>query len=255
MRIILLDIGNTSVTQAVYEGGRFHSFRSYIHNDIPKNVKKILSSGGEHVIHNIVISSVVPKVTQIIKRNLKRREAVKIWVVNQNLPLIINHKYRSYKKLGSDRAVNIYGAVRIHKPPLLVIDFGTAITADYISKKGVFEGGMIIPGPEIAFQALLSRAALIPKKARLPEKARSFLGITTYDCMSSGILQGYGAMVDALVERFRRRFGHRLRVLATGGFVAHLRPYTHAFDIVDPRHSIKSLLLLFKAHSSAGGRI
>ncbi len=244
--LILLDIGNTSVTSALYEGGRLHSFRSFVHYDIPKNVKKLLLCGRDTKTCHIVISSVVPKITSYLAKNLRKQKNIRLWIVNTNLPLSIKHNYWNYNKLGADRAVNIYGALKIHKPPMLVIDFGTAITADYISKKGVFEGGMIIPGPEIAFQALVSRAALISKKVRLPKKAKSFLGVTTYDCMSSGILQGYGAMVDALVERFRKRYGRNLRVLATGGFATHLRPYTHAFDIVDPQHSIKSLLLLFK---------
>ena len=245
--ILLLDVGNTSVTQGVYEGGRLHSFRSFLHADVPKNIRKEASSGMKGKGIDIVLSSVVPKMTNIIRRNLKNRRSVRLWIAGSNLALPIRHNYRHPRKLGIDRAVNIYGALRIYKPPMLVIDFGTAITADYISKKGVFAGGMIIPGPEIAFQALVNRAALIPKQLRLPHKAASFLGTTTYECMSSGILYGYGAMFDALVERFRSRYGRGLRVLATGGFATHLRPYTRAFDIVDPQHSIKSLLLLFKA--------
>ena len=63
--------------------------------------------------------------------------------------------------------------------------------------------------------------------------------------MSAGILEGYGAMTDGLVARFGKRFG-RLKVIATGGFVRHLQPYTHAFDIVETMLSVKSLFLLFQ---------
>ena len=133
----------------------------------------------------------------------------------------------------------------MYQPPLLVIDYGTAITFDYISRGGIFEGGMIIPGPEIAFQSLIEKAALLPKKIRLPERSASFLGRSTYDCMASGILQGYGAMTEGLITRFKKRFGPRLKVIATGGFSSRLAGFTRSFDVLDPRHSIKSLRLIF----------
>jgi type III pantothenate kinase len=64
--------------------------------------------------------------------------------------------------------------------------------------------------------------------------------------MSSGILEGYGAMIDGLMSRFKSRFGNKLRVIATGGFSSNLKPFAHSFDILDIRHSIKSLLIIFK---------
>ena len=147
-----------------------------------------------------------------------------------------------------DRKVNIYGAIRMYRLPLLVIDYGTAITFDYIDPKGVFRGGMIIPGPETSYRALGEKAALLPKGLSLPKKARSFLGRNTRDCMESGILEGYGAMTDELILRFRKRYGKNLRVLATGGFAGVIAPYAKHIDIVDPKHSIKSLLALWREH-------
>lgn len=247
--IILFDIGNTALTYGVYEGGRLLSFGSVLHNNIPKLIKNCLKSGGNNNL-NIIISSVVPKITRMIKKFVKNKKHLKLWVAGENLPIPIKHNYNNFKQLGVDRAVNLYGALRIHRPPMLIIDYGTAVTFDYLSAKGVFEGGMIIPGPEISFQALLERAALIPKSIRLPKKSSSFLGRTTYDCIRSGILEGYGAMTDGLIARFRKRFGKKLRVIATGGFVGHLAPYCQSLDIKDPKHSLKSLLILFKDYQN-----
>jgi len=64
--------------------------------------------------------------------------------------------------------------------------------------------------------------------------------------MESGILEGYGSMTDELILRFRKRYGKNLRVLATGGFAKMLYPYTKHIDIIDPKHSIKSLLALWR---------
>jgi type III pantothenate kinase len=243
--LILLDIGNTSVTYGVHRKDRLTAFGSVLFDALPNKINKWLSSGGSSTI-NLIISSVVPKNTQKLKKMYGRKKNLRLYIAGQNLPVPIKHKYRHLNQLGIDRRVNVYGASRLYKLPLLVIDYGTAITFDYVSRKGVFEGGLIIPGPGLAFQALIQRAAQISDQLRLPAKAPHFLGRTTYDCISSGVLEGYGAMTDGLVQRFRKRLGKGLRVLATGGFTSHLKKHTRSFDIVDSKLSVKSLLLLYR---------
>jgi type III pantothenate kinase len=244
-RILAIDIGNTAATVGFYEGGRLINFESMHYDDIPKYAIKCMKSGEKNHL-DIVISSVFPKITSFLKSELKRVAGIKLWIVGGNLPLKIRHNYNNYSALGCDRKVNIYGAVRMYRLPMLVIDYGTAMTLDYINPKGVFLGGMIIPGPETAYRALGQRAALLPKNLIFPRKSRSFLGRNTRDCMESGILEGYGAMTDELIQRFRRQFGKNLRVLATGGFAEIIRPYTKHIDAVDPKHSIKSILALWR---------
>ena len=244
-RILAIDIGNTAATVGFYEGGRLLDFGSIYYDDIPKYVRKCLTSGSKNYL-DVIISSVYPKITLKLKKELCGIDQLKTWVVGENLFVKIKHKYRDYNKLGCDRKVNAYGAIKMYRLPLLVIDYGTAITLDYISAKGVFMGGMIIPGPETAFRALGQRAALLPKELPLPKKAKAFLGNNTRECMESGILEGYGAMTDGLIQRFRARYGKNLRVLATGGFANILRPYTKNINIIDPLHSVKSLLALLR---------
>ena len=240
--LILLDIGNTSVTYGVYKKAGRKSFASSLFINIPKILKNIVKSGANRRI-KVIISSVVPKNTRILKNMLSRYKNVQVFIVGENLRIPVKKSYKS-KKLGIDRLVNVYGALK--SAPALVIDYGTAITFDYVSKKGVFEGGLIVPGPQVSFQALIEKAALLPKKILLPKKATSFLGKTTYDCMASGILEAYGSLTDELINRFKAKFG-RLTVIATGGFVQHLKPYIHQRIIIDPKHSIKSLFLLARS--------
>ncbi|HNX68243.1 MAG TPA: type III pantothenate kinase [Candidatus Omnitrophota bacterium] len=244
-RVLAIDIGNTAATVGFYEAGRLLDFGSVYYNDIPKYVNKCIKSG-RNCHFDIVISSVIPKITDFLICNLQNIKRITVWVAGENLPIKIKHKYIKYNELGCDRKVNIYGAAKIYRLPILIIDYGTAITFDYVNAKGVFKGGMIIPGPETAFRALGQRAALLPKELPLPKKVKSFLGRTTKECMETGILEGYGAMTDELIRRFRQRFGKKLRVLATGGFAGIIRPYTRNIDTVDPKHSVKSLLALWR---------
>lgn len=246
-RILAIDIGNTAATFGFYEGGRLMNFGSMHYGDIPKYAKKLSKSGRESNL-DVIISSVFPKMTEFLKKRLKGIKGLRLWVVGMNLPIEIRHKYINYNGLGVDRKVNIYGTVQIYRLPMLIIDFGTAITFDYVDSKGVFLGGMIIPGPETAYRALGQRAALLPKGLPLPIKARSFLGRNARECMESGILEGYGAMTDELIRRFRKRYGKNLRVLATGGFSEVIHPYARHIDTIDPKHSIKSLLALWRNH-------
>ena len=244
-RILAIDIGNTAATVGFYEGGRLLEFGSMYYSYIPKYAAKLARSGKKSHL-DVVISSVFPKMTYFLKCKLQSIKGLKICTIGGNLAIKIRHNYSNYNDLGVDRKVNIYGAVRMYRLPMLVIDYGTAITFDYIDSKGVFQGGMIIPGPETAYRALGQRAALLPKGLSMPMKAKSFLGRNTRECMESGILEGYGAMTDELILRFRKRYGKNLRILATGGFAEVIRPYAKHIDTIDPKHSIKSLLALWR---------
>ena len=240
--IVLLDVGNTAVTCGLAEKGRIKAFASASYSDVPKIIKNWAKKGAGSDL-NILISSVAPKTTHFLKKSLKGLGQV--WIAGKNLPVPVKHRYKSPKRLGIDRLVDIYGALKLYKTPLLMIDFGTAITFDYVSKSGVFEGGMIVPGPQLSFQTLCNRAAQLPKNAHLPQKASGFLGRDTYECLASGVLEGYGALADGLVARFKERFG-AMQVIATGGFASTVKRYAKSLKTVDPQHSVKSLLLLFQ---------
>lgn len=244
-RVILLDVGNTSISYGVYEGSRMVRKGSVIHSKIPSFVSILFKKGLNNENH-VLISSVVPKLTQILKKRLKTQKGVKFWILGEDLKLRISHNYKNFKQLGSDRALIAYGAHKIYKGPLILADFGTALVMDYVTAKGDFRGGLIIPGPEISFQSLIERAAQIPGSLRLPRKSKEFLGRSTLDCIRSGILQGYGAMVDELIRRFKRETDAQARCVLTGGFAHHLAPYIKEKHLFDPDLPIKSLLLLYK---------
>jgi len=242
--LLVLDVGNTAVSHAVYDGKKLRDSGHILHRDLAAKIPVWLRAAGRSRL-DIAVSSVVPDVTKALRRALKKNGGVRLWVAGENLPVPISHIYKNSRKLGIDRQVNIYGALRMHNPPMLVIDFGTAVTFDYVSRKGIFLGGLIVPGPELSFQALVNRAALIPNRIRLPKKAPGFPGTSTKACMEAGILEGYGAMTDGLVARFRKKYG-AFEVLATGGFAAHLNPYSINLRLVDPLLTLKSVVLLYE---------
>ena len=243
--LICMDIGNTSTTYGFYQKGRLKGVERVASNNFPKFGNNLFKKFSVIPNVNIIISCVVPEINHKIKKIAKNRRIQKIWIIGENLPIKIKHNYININKLGKDRLVNAYGAVKIYGAPALILDFGTALTCDYVSEKGVFLGGLIIPGPEISLKALSDKAALLPQ-IPFPKNCRSLIGRDTKEGMKAGILQGYGAMTDGLIERFRKRFGRKFRVIATGGLSPVLFSYTSKIGILDPLLTLKSLAEVFK---------
>ncbi len=249
-KLLCIDVGNTSASYGLYEKGRFGLASHAPSNTIPEVARKLIKNKNAGPFNHAVVSSVVPQITQKLRKALSGSKGLHLWVIGQNLRVPIKHKYHKINQLGTDRLATAYGALKLYGAPILIFDFGTALTCDYVSSKGVFEGGLIIPGPQISLKVLSEKTALLPS-IKFPHKS-GLLGQDTKSCMEAGILQGYGAMADGLVERFRKRYGKKLRVVATGGLAKTLAPYMSRVDLVDPLLTLKSLALLFKAkpHSS-----
>lgn len=243
--LLTIDLGNSASTYGLFDGKQLLAHGFVKSDNIPFFNSLIAKSGIYKPVGKVIISSVVPQLCHKLRKSLgKRLGEGSIYVVGKDLKLKVPMRYNP-KQLGPDRLVNLYGARELYAPPLLIIDFGTAITFDYLSKSGIFEGGLIVPGVETSFRALLERAALLPKLKQIVP-VRSLVGRNTESALSSGLLNGFGALADGLIGRFRTQYGRRLKVLATGGFAARIAPYMAHVDYLDPLHTIRSLALIYR---------
>ncbi len=242
--LLAIDLGNTTISYALFQNNKV-LINSYTKNgDIPALIKSIRKRGVNN-LYNVIFTSVVPKKASELKKALKRKfKEIKILEVGKNVHPKVKMRYKK-SNLGSDRLVNIYGAVHKYQLPILVIDYGTAITFDFINKKGIFSGGLIVPGVETSWVALQERAALLPKLPKL-KPVHKLTPIETRSAMYSGVLNGFGALSDGLVSRYKKKYGKKMTVLATGGASVLIAPFISEFDIVDPLHTLKSLNLIFQ---------
>ena len=238
-----MDIGNTSISYGVFRQGRFQTVHSSSSNNIPLLVRNLDRIVNSIPINSALISSVVPRITQIIRKSIKKN----LFIAGGNLSVPFKHNYKSIKRLGSDRLVNAYGGMKRYGCPLLILDFGTALTCDYVSKRGIFEGGLIIPGPEISWRALAEKTALLPKLP-FPKSRRHLplIGQDTKTGMEAGILQGYAALADGLIEKFRAHYKVRPKVVATGGLAKAIYPYSCRIDVLDPLLTLQGLVEIFR---------
>lgn len=243
-KVLAIDIGNTTISYAVFQNAKV-----LVHNYVDNgNILELISKfqkNGVNSSYNVILTSVVPQKVSKLKQVLRKRfKEIRIWTIGENVHLNVQMSYVR-KALGSDRLVNIYGAIQKYKGPLLIIDYGTAITFDYVSKQGIFLGGLIVPGLETSWRALQERAALLPKHLSI-RPVDKLTATDTRSAMFSGLLNGFGAMTDGLISRFKKKFGATLTVLATGGASRLISKYSQKIDHVDPLHTLRSLDLIYR---------
>ena len=194
-------------------------------------------------ISKILIVSVVPKATAGVKTALKSICSARALLVGQDCPIPIRNLYKDPRQVGADRLVNAVAARHRYGQPAIIVDFGTAITVDLVSPAGAYVGGMIAPGLEISLEALVTRAALLPRIDLEPPKA--VLGRDTVTSMRSGIIHGYGALCDGLVRRIKEAARiKRAPVIATGGHAPFMAPYCQTVSRVDPTLTLDGLAII-----------
>ena len=141
-------------------------------------------------------------------------------VVGPGVKTGMNIKYDNPREVGADRIVNAVAAYEKYGGPLIIVDFGTAITFCAVSKKGEYLGGAITPGIKISSEALFLRTAKLPKVEIA--KPKSIIAKNTINSIQAGLVYGYIGMVDYIIEKMieeMKEEGEDIKVVATGGFL------------------------------------
>ncbi len=272
--LLAIDIGNTNITVGLFQGQRLIShgristqgprtvdeytitFRGLLDNllgtrypeKVPGTFSRIVP--GTNVWHHfkeidgVILSSVVPKATVPLKQALKPLVTPRPLVVGESIRAPILNRYRIPSQVGQDRLVDAAAAYDLYGGPVIVVDFGTAVTIDLVSKKKEYLGGIIVPGIEIALEALTTRAALLPKIELIPP--RELLGRDTIGSMRSGIFFGYSALCDGLVARLKAKHGPKAKVVATGGHAPLIAPYCRTVQKINPHLTLQGLELTYR---------
>ena len=241
--MLAIDIGNTNINFGIFNRDRL--VKKFSISTKQYRFKRLKKHLGKAKINKAIICSVVPKATEALEKDLKSAFGVKPYIIGRNIKAPIKNLYRKPYQVGQDRLVNAYAGASFYGVPLIVVDFGTAITFDVISKKKEYLGGMILPGLEISLEALNQRTALLPK-IKL-EKPREFIGGDTKNSMLSGIVYGFAALTDDLSLRIKKIIGKNAKVIGTGGNINLIGNYCKHLDKKDPDLTLKGLNLILQA--------
>lgn len=242
--ILTIDIGNTNINFAlINKNGKI--LKKYVAPSVDKNkIRKALIKIKN--ISSIFIVSVAPKTLSITKNDIKKIfKKVKTFIIGQDIKVPLKCEYNK-KEIGQDRLVTAFAAKELYGNPTLVIDFGTAVTFDAV-KGDRYLGGLILPGIKMSLESLHSRTSMLPMTHL--KKVNSFIGKNTKSSIRGGMAYGYGAICDGLAERFKKKIGKKLKMVATGGDAYLISRYTKSLKIIDSNLSHKGLFLLSQINS------
>ncbi len=195
-------------------------------------------------IHDAIMSSVVPSVTNTVKEAIRKLFKVNIMVVGPGVKTGLNILIDNPGQLGSDQAVDAVAAINQYQAPLIIIDMGTATTVSVVDSKKNYLGGLIITGMGVAADALINRTAQLPKiDFELPP---NIIGRNTIDCMKSGALYSNACALDGIISRIEDELGEKCTTVATGGLAEVVVPLCSKEVILDKDLLIKGLTIIYR---------
>lgn len=248
--LLTVDIGNTQTHLGAFNGDtlleswRLSTERDKTADEMASTYTNLLSLRGLSFndIDDVILSSTVPKVVPEYVEMAERYLDAQSMVVGPGLKTGMPIRVENPRELGADRLVNAVAAYDRLGGPCIVVDFGTAITFDAISSIGEYLGGIIAPGVEISLGALTERAAKLPQ-VELTEPDR-LIGRTTLEAIQSGVIYGFAAQIDGIVDRLRDELGDETRAIATGGLSSHIVPFCDSVELIDDMLTLTGLRLI-----------
>ena len=192
----------------------------------------------------ILFSSVVPLIYKVIKKNLSKKKYKIFELKNLKISKIVTLNVNKINQVGSDRIANAIGAYEYYKNNCLVIDFGTATTFDIISKKGIYEGGVIAPGVNLSIMNLNKFTASLPI-LKLRSNAKSY-GKNTKDALNAGFIWGYQGLINNIIKKITLTRKTNYKIILTGGYASLFKKYLINKPIVDQNITIKGITRIYK---------
>jgi type III pantothenate kinase len=201
---------------------------------------------GRQPIQGAVLCSVVPRATSLARAAVKRRWGLGCLELTPKTLQGVGIDYPQPKTIGPDRLANAVAARHHFGAPVVVVDFGTAVTFDVVNRSGDYVGGIIAPGLSAMTDYLHEKTALLPRiKIR---EINSPIGKSTEQAMLVGAVHGYRGLIrELLIELKRELKARRLPVVATGGYGDLIAARLPEITAVDPLLTLEGLRLVWQA--------
>jgi type III pantothenate kinase len=248
--LLAIDVGNSNTVVGLYKGDELLNHwrvRTVVDHTIDEYGMLILnlyktSKVGSKSISSIIISCVVPSMLNILEPLCKKYFHITPLIVGPGIKTGMPIYYDNPKEVGADRVVNAVAAHEKYEGNLIVVDFGTATTFDYITQKGEYRGGCIAPGVVISSEALFEKASKLPPVEL--SRPKSVVARDTVSSIQAGIMFGYAGLVDGLVDRIKKETKTESTVIATGGLASVIAAETSSIDFVDEMLTLEGLKII-----------
>ena len=247
--LLTVDVGNTNIVLGLFDGEKLStSYRLRTDARVTADELALLFHGllARHPEPDgVAVCSTVPQVLDQLRLMFERYYSdVPTVVVGPGVKTGVPLLVKNPNEVGPDRVVNTLAAHTLYGGPAIVVDFGTSTNFDVVSAKGEFLGGALAPGVEISVDALAARAARL-FKVELTEP-EFVIGKSTVEALQSGLVYGFAAQVDGMVERISRELGADPIVIATGGLSHLMYDICESFDHHEPDLTLIGLRLVYE---------
>ncbi|MEE3393417.1 MAG: type III pantothenate kinase [Lachnospiraceae bacterium] len=251
--LLAVDVGNTDVTFGVFEDKRLVT-RFHFSVKPPRTsdeygvlICDIINQKGISVksITDVIVSSVVPKIMYSFRRGIVRYIGVDPIIVGAGIRTGLKIMTANPKETGPDRIVDAVAAYELYGGPVIVIDYGTATTYDYVAADGTFCGGAICPGVKISAKALWDDTANLPEIEIM--SANNAIAKDTVSAMQAGLFFGTVGQSSYIIKKIKQEaHTQNIRVIATGGLGNLISEHTREIEVYDADLTLKGLQILFE---------
>jgi type III pantothenate kinase len=248
MRTVVIDVGNTSTGIGLYDKGKI-SRVTHVKGGVakrPEACAEAVRKAARGMVSGAVLGSVVPRVNAAWRRLIRRELGCDLLVVKAGLPMDVTVDYPAPETIGADRLADACGGVRRYGAPLIVADFGTALTFDIVTSDLRYVGGVITPGLPLMTDYLYERTALLPR-VELAGPCPAF-GRTTLEAMRVGAQVGYRGIVREIVAYLSRSMKCEFKLVATGGYAGWALKDSGMPFVIDPELTLFGLGCIFESN-------
>jgi len=248
--LLCADLGNTSVTFGIFEGEKLLRQWHVPVEDFPEldplwNEQHFADPG------SVIVASVNPPAYELLVAWMRRRFSLMPLTVGREVKISMPVLLKKPREIGADRLVNALAGFSIYGGPLIVVDFGSAVTFDVISEKGEYMGGAIAPGIRLSAQALAQKTALLPEVR--PQVRPPVIGRSTRGAIASGLYHGFLGLVSEMVARISSELGAKPRVIATGGDADIIAEEASEIEETVLDLTLQGLRIAFAQHMNKAG--
>ena len=251
--ILAIDVGNTNITCGVYDGKklvttfRMMSKTAHTSDEYGMNIRQLLMFDGitKEQIEGTIVASVVPNIMHSLIGGITRYLETQPLIVGVGTKTGIRIVTENPKEIGADRIVDAVAAYEKYGGPVLVLDFGTATTYDYVTKDGCFAAGITAPGIRMCAKALWEDTARLPVVEI--KKPKSILAQETISSMQAGLMFGQIGQTEYIVNMVKKETGiPDMKVVATGGLGRIVSDETDVIDIYDSSLTLDGLQMIYE---------
>ncbi len=234
---LIVDVGNTRVKTVVFEEKKNIKHYVFDKSDIIFNIKNIVS---EFKIEHGIISSVGELSVEQVQ---ELQQILNLTELNHQTKVPFINKYKTPRTLGVDRiALASAGVESFPNKNVLIIDAGTCITYDFVTKNAEYLGGAISPGVKMRYRALHDYTAKLPKLEI--QDIDNFIGNDTQTSIHSGVINGVANEINGIISQYEQKYKD-LTIVLTGGDMFFLRKQLKSGIFAIPNFLLEGLYSIF----------